>query len=153
MIAPVPWSKTVHRCQPTRGGAVPQMIFHPVLVVFLGAGLGGVVRHLVNLTIPRLLGVGFPFATLFINVTGSLLMGLLMGYFAFKDGESWTQSMRLFLTTGVLGGYTTFSTFSLDFLFLMERGDSGLALLYAAASIVFGFLGVFAGIWLVRTLT
>ncbi|MFG1417112.1 fluoride efflux transporter CrcB [Xanthobacter sp. V0B-10] len=127
--------------------------FHPVVVVFLGAGLGGVLRHLVNLTIPRLLGVGFPFATLLINVSGSLLMGLITGYLAFRDGEAWSQSLRLFLTTGVLGGYTTFSTFSLDFLFLMERGDTGLALLYASASVVFGFLGVFAGIWAVRILT
>ncbi len=127
--------------------------FHPVVVVFLGAGLGGVLRHLVNLTIPRLLGVGFPFATLLINVSGSLLMGLITGYLAFKDGEAWSQSLRLFLTTGVLGGYTTFSTFSLDFLFLMERGDTGLALLYAMASVAFGFLGVFAGIWAVRILT
>lgn len=127
--------------------------FHPVVVVFLGAGLGGVLRHLVNLTIPRLLGVGFPFATLLINVSGSLLMGLITGYLAFRDGEAWSQSLRLFLTTGVLGGYTTFSTFSLDFLFLMERGDTGLALLYASASVAFGFLGVFAGIWAVRILT
>ncbi|WP_454916120.1 fluoride efflux transporter CrcB [Xanthobacter sediminis] len=128
------------------------MILHPALVVFLGAGLGGVLRHLVNLAVPKLLGLGFPFATLFINVSGSLLMGLITGYLAFKDGEDWSQSLRLFLTTGVLGGYTTFSTFSLDFLFLMERGDSGLALLYAAASVMFGFLGMFAGVWAVRLL-
>lgn len=134
------------------GETVPSVMFHPALVVFLGAGLGGVLRHFANLTIPKLLGVGFPFATLVVNVTGSLLMGLLTGYLAFKDGEGWSQSVRLFLTTGMLGGYTTFSTFSLDFLFLMERGDSGLALLYAAASVIFGFLGVFAGISLVRML-
>lgn len=132
---------------------MPILTFHPALVVFFGAGLGGVLRHLVNVAVPKLLGVGFPFATLFINVSGSLLMGLITGYLAFKDDGGWTQSLRLFLTTGVLGGYTTFSTFSLDFLFLMERGDSGLAFLYAASSVVFGFLGVFGGIWLVRILT
>lgn len=135
------------------GEAVPSVMLHPVIVVFLGAGFGGVLRHLMNLSIPKLLGVGFPFATLIINVSGSLFMGLLTGYLAFKDGEGWGQSARLFLTTGMLGGYTTFSTFSLDFLFLMERGESGLALLYAAASVICGFLGVFAGISLVRMLT
>lgn len=132
---------------------MPPAFLHPVLVVFLGAGLGGVIRHLLNMGIPRLLGLGFPFATLFINVTGSLLMGLLTGYLAFRDGGAWNQSLRLFLTTGLLGGYTTFSTFSLDFLFLMERDQAGLALLYASASVAFGFLGVFAGISLVRALT
>ncbi|MFG1478851.1 fluoride efflux transporter CrcB [Xanthobacter sp. V4C-4] len=126
---------------------------HPVVVVFLGAGLGGVLRHLVNISLPKLLGTGFPFATFLINVSGCLLMGLITGYLAFRDGEAWSQSLRLFLTTGVLGGYTTFSTFSLDFLFLMERGDSGLALLYAAGSVAFGFIGVFAGISLMRMLT
>lgn len=132
---------------------MPSVIFHPVLLVFLGAGLGGVLRHLVNLTVPRLLGTGFPFATLLINISGSLLMGLLTGYLAFRDGEDWSQSLRLFLTTGVLGGYTTFSTFSLDVLFLMERGDIGLALLYALASVAFGFVGVFAGISLMRMIS
>lgn len=125
----------------------------PVLVVFLGAGLGGVVRHLVNMTVPKLLGVGFPFATFFINVSGSFLMGVMAGYLAFKDGEFWNQTMRLFLTTGILGGYTTFSTFSLDFLALVERDAYGAAALYATGSVVLSFAAVFAGIGLMRALT
>lgn len=124
----------------------------PVIVVFLGAGTGGVIRHLVNLTVPKLLGAGFPSATLFINITGSLLMGLIAGYLAFKDGEFWSQTLRLFLTTGILGGYTTFSTFSLDFAALMERGDILLALAYVAASVVLSLFAVFAGLAIVRAM-
>ncbi|MEP9356572.1 fluoride efflux transporter CrcB [Xanthobacter sp. KR7-65] len=124
----------------------------PALVVFIGAGLGGMIRHAMNLMVPKLLGTGFPAATFVINVSGSFLMGLIAGYFAFRDGEAWSQTARLFLTTGVLGGYTTFSTFSLDFLYLMERGDYGLALGYAAGSVALGFAGVYAGMMLVRSL-
>lgn len=125
----------------------------PALVVFLGAGLGGVVRHMVNMAVPKLLGMGFPFATFLINVSGSLIMGLMAGYLAFKDGETWTQPVRLFLTTGMLGGYTTFSTFSLDFLSLVERNAYGAAALYATGSVVLSFAAVFAGIGLMRALT
>ena len=126
---------------------------YPALIVFVGAGLGGVLRHLLNLTLPKLLGTGFPFATLVVNVSGSLLMGLIIGYLAFKDGEDWSQSLRLFLTTGILGGYTTFSTFSLDFFFLMERGDHALAAAYVVGSVVFAFAGVFAGMMVMRALS
>ncbi|QRG05015.1 fluoride efflux transporter CrcB [Xanthobacter dioxanivorans] len=125
---------------------------HPALIVFLGAGLGGVIRHLVNMTVPKLLGTGLPFATFFINVSGSFLMGLVVGYLAFKDGELWSQSLRLFLTTGILGGYTTFSTFSLEFFFLMERGSTGMALAYAGGSVLLGLAAVFAGMSLMRAL-
>jgi len=72
------------------------------LVVFLGGGLGAALRHGVNLASARLLGTGFNYATLFENVTGSVVMGLLVGYFAFKGGVP--QHWRLFLTTGILGG-------------------------------------------------
>lgn len=131
---------------------MPSLLLHPAFVVFVGAGLGGVLRHLINISVPRLLGTGFPFATFLINISGSFVMGLMIGYLAFKDGEFWNQTMRLFLTTGILGGYTTFSTFSLDFLLLMERGTYGLAFAYMAGSIVLAFAGVFAGIMLMRTL-
>lgn len=131
---------------------VPRFLMYPALVVFLGAGLGGVLRHLVNIAVPKLLGAAFPFATFFINVSGSFIMGLVVGYLAFKDGELWTQTLRLFLTTGILGGYTTFSTFSLDFFALIERGAHVPALAYAAGSVLLGFAGLFAGIALMRTL-
>ena len=90
------------------------------LIVFIGGGLGAALRHGVNVAVARMLGTGFNYATLLENVSGSLVMGLLVGYFAFKGGVS--QHWRLFLTTGVLGGYTTFSAFSLDTILLYERG-------------------------------
>jgi CrcB protein len=121
------------------------------LIVFLGGGVGAAMRHGVNLASARLLGTAFPYATLFENVSGSLVMGLLAGYFAFKGDIS--QGWRLFLTTGILGGYTTFSTFSLDTALLYERGELGLAALYVLASVAASIGGLFAGLALVRHLT
>src|SRR5581483_12484146 len=82
------------------------------LIVFLGGGIGAALRHGINVAFARLMGTGFPWSTLTINITGSLVMGIIAGYFAFKGDAS--QHWRLFLTTGILGGYTTFSAFSLD---------------------------------------
>ena len=118
------------------------------LIVFLGAGIGGALRHGVNVGAARLFGYGFPFGTLIVNVAGSFLMGLLAGYFAFKGDAS--QHWRLFLTTGILGGYTTFSTYSLDAALLYERGELGLAALYVAGSVALSIGGLFAGLALVR---
>jgi CrcB protein len=118
------------------------------LLVFLGGGLGAALRHGVNLASASLLGTRFPYATLFANVSGSFVMGLIAGYFAFKDGGS--QHWKLFLTTGVLGGYTTFSTFSLEAVVLYERSELGLAALYVIASVVLAIGGLFAGLLLVR---
>ena len=118
------------------------------LIVFLGGGLGAALRHGVNLLSARLLGTGFNYATLFENVSGSLVMGLLVGYFAFAGGAS--QHWRLFLTTGILGGYTTFSAFSLDSVLLYERGEIALAALYVVLSVVLSIGGLFAGLALVR---
>ena len=118
------------------------------LVVFLGGGIGAALRHGVNITMARLVGTAFPYATLFENVSGSFVMGLLAAYFAFK-GDA-TQTWRLFLTTGILGGYTTFSAFSLDTALLYERGELGLAALYVVASVALSIAGLFAGLGLVR---
>lgn len=118
------------------------------LIVFLGGGLGAALRHGVNLWAPRLLGGGFPYATLIVNFTGSLAMGLLAAWFAFK-GEA-PQAWRLFLMTGILGGYTTFSAFSLDVALLYERGEIGLAALYVLSSVALSIGGLFAGLALVR---
>jgi fluoride exporter len=118
------------------------------LIVFLGGGLGAALRHGVNLVVARLLGGGFNYATLFENVSGSFVMGLIVGYFAFKGGAS--QHWRLFLTTGILGGYTTFSAFSLDAMLLYERGELGLAALYVALSVALSIGGLMAGLALVR---
>ena len=118
------------------------------LIVFLGGGLGAALRHGVNLAVARVLGVGFNYATLFENVSGSLVMGLPVGYFAFKGGIP--QHWRMFLTTGILGGYTTFSAFSLDTMLLYERGELGLATLYVIASVALSIGGLAAGLALVR---
>ena len=118
------------------------------LIVFLGGGLGAALRHGVNLASARLLGTAFPYATLIENVSGSLVMGLLAAYFAFMGDAS--QHWRLFLTTGILGGYTTFSAFSLDAALLYERGAIGLAALYVLASVILSIGGLLAGLALVR---
>ncbi|HSX76382.1 MAG TPA: fluoride efflux transporter CrcB [Shinella sp.] len=114
------------------------------LIVFLGAGIGGAGRHGVNVLAARLFGTAFPAGTLAVNVLGCLVMGLVAGTFAFRGHLP--QEMRLFLATGVLGGFTTFSAFSLDAALLWERGEMGLAALYVGASVVFSLLAVAAGL-------
>ncbi|WP_291852511.1 fluoride efflux transporter CrcB [Bradyrhizobium sp.] len=118
------------------------------LLVFVGGGLGATLRHLVNLACARWIGAGFPWGTFLINISGSLAMGLVAGYLAFK-GEA-SQPWRLFVTTGILGGYTTFSAFSLDAALLYERGALGLAALYVLGSVVLSIAGLFGGLALVR---
>jgi CrcB protein len=118
------------------------------LLVFLGGGIGAALRHGVNLAVARVLGSSFNYATLFENVSGSLVMGLLVGYFAFEG--TIPQHWRLFLTTGILGGYTTFSAFSLDTILLYERGELGLAALYVIASVALSIGGLLAGLLLIR---
>jgi len=119
------------------------------VVVFLGAGVGGAMRHAMNIWIARLAGTHFPLHTLVINVTGSMVMGMVTAWFAMKGGA--TGHLRLFLATGVLGGYTTFSAFSLDAVLLWERHDYALAALYVGGSVVGSLLGLVVGLWLVRT--
>jgi CrcB protein len=121
------------------------------LLVFIGGGLGSSLRHTVNIVCPRLLGSAFPYHTFIINITGSIVMGLIAGYLAFK-GDA-TQPWRLFLMTGILGGYTTFSAFSLDAALLYERGAIGSALFYVLGSVVLSIAGLFAGLALVRHFT
>ncbi|HMJ43542.1 MAG TPA: fluoride efflux transporter CrcB [Pseudolabrys sp.] len=121
------------------------------ILVFLGGGLGSTLRHIVNMVSARFLGTAFPYHTFIINITGSTVMGLVAGYLAFKGGAS--QPWRLFLMTGILGGYTTFSAFSLDAALLYEKGELGLAVLYVVGSVVLSIVGLFAGLALVRHLT
>jgi CrcB protein len=121
------------------------------ILVFIGGGLGSTLRHTINMVSARLLGTAFPYHTFIINITGSTVMGLIAGYLAFKGGAS--QPWRLFLMTGILGGYTTFSAFSLDAALLYEKGEIGLALLYVVGSVALSIAGLFAGLALVRHLT
>ena len=120
------------------------------LVVFIGAGIGGSVRHGVNIWVARLLGTHFPAHTLIINVVGSLTMGLVAGWFAMKGCGA--GHMRLFLATGIRGGFTTFSAFSLDAVLLWERHEHMLAALYVGGSVAASIAGLLLGLWLMRTL-
>ena len=119
------------------------------LIVFIGAGIGGALRHGVNGAAARLLGTGFPWGTLAVNIAGSLIMGLLAGYFAFR-GEA-AQVWRLFFTTGILGGFTTFSAFSLDTALLYERGQMAPLAAYVAGSVLLSILAVFLGLAIMRS--
>lgn len=118
------------------------------LVVFLGAGIGGALRHGVNVSALRLLGSGYPFGTLAVNVIGSCVMGLGAAWFALRldPGQTW----RLFLMTGILGGFTTFSAFSLDTALLVERGAPLAAAGYVLFSVLGSIAALFLGLVLVR---
>jgi CrcB protein len=118
------------------------------LIVFLGAGIGGALRHGVNVGAVRLLGYNFPFGTLIVNVVGSFMMGLFAGYFAFRPGIG--QHVRLFLTTGILGGFTTFSAFSLDSALLIERHAYGAAVGYMVGSVAASVSALFFGLAMFR---
>jgi fluoride exporter len=119
------------------------------VVVFVGAGTGGMLRHFMNIWIARVAGAHFPYHTLAINITGSVVMGMVTAWFAMKGGM--TGHLRLFLATGILGGYTTFSAFSLDAILLWERHEHQLAALYVGGSVVGSLIGLAAGLWIVRT--
>ena len=121
------------------------------LVVFLGGGLGAALRHGVNRLAVAMFGHAFPAGTLIVNISGSLAMGLLIGALAAVPGGT-SHNLRLFLATGLLGGFTTFSAFSLDALTLWERGQAGAALAYVLASVVLSLLAVAAGFFLSRAL-
>lgn len=120
-----------------------------VLIIAAGGALGAAGRHLVGLAAFRLLGTGFPWGTLTVNVLGSLLMGVLIETLALKFSAP--AGVRLFLATGILGGFTTFSTFSLDVVILAERGQGALAAAYVMASLALSVGALFAGMWLIRT--
>ncbi|MEP2705864.1 MAG: fluoride efflux transporter CrcB [Roseibium sp.] len=120
-----------------------------LLLVMLGGGLGAGSRHLVSMITLRLFGAGFPVGTLAVNVVGSLAMGLFIGWLVRHEVGN-LQTLRYFVATGFLGGFTTFSAFSLDTAVLWERGDTQLALTYVLASVVLSIAGVFAGLMIMR---
>ncbi len=121
-------------------------------LVALGGAIGAACRHLLNIAVLRLFAPAFPYATLSANVLGGLLMGIAAGYFALRfDGGD--QGLRLFLTTGILGGFTTFSAFSLDALALWERGDVAAAAAYVLLSVILSIAALWAGLTIVRAVT
>ncbi len=122
-----------------------------VLIVALGGAIGAAARYLSGAWIIRVMGSGFPYGTMFVNVVGSFLMGLLAVYLMERMDGSWARYAP-FLMTGVLGGFTTFSAFSLDALFLMERGRMGAAALYMGGSVVLAIGALFLGMMIARAL-
>ncbi len=120
-------------------------------LVFLGGGIGAALRHGVNILSASLFGMSFPWGTFAINVIGSFLIGVAAAWFAFKSDAA-SQSLRLFLTTGILGGFTTFSAFSLDFALLAERGELTQGIAYVVGSVVLSLAAIFLGLFLVRSL-
>jgi len=121
-------------------------------LVFIGGGIGAASRHSVNVAAGRLIGLGFPWGTLIVNIAGSFAMGVIAGWFAFRSGVGLSQHARLFLTTGILGGFTTFSAFSLDAVLLWERGATGAAIAYVSGSVAVSIVALVAGLALVRAL-
>ena len=126
------------------------MGYYGFLLVFIGGGIGSALRHGSALVAARWFGTGRPYGTLFVNIFGSFVMGLITEYWALKSGLP--QPVRLFLTTGIIGGFTTFSTFSLDTAVLWERGQSLATLAYVLGSVVVSISALFAGLAVVRTL-
>ncbi|MEO7410562.1 MAG: fluoride efflux transporter CrcB [Sphingomicrobium sp.] len=121
------------------------------LAVFVGGGLGATLRHAVNRMSLAYLGPSVPYGTLIVNVVGGLLMGMLAEFFLAKGGGS--QEIRLFLTTGFLGGFTTFSAFSLDAALLWQKGDYVVLAAYVVGSVLLSIGALFVGMATVRGLT
>jgi len=116
---------------------------------FFGAGIGGMLRLAANRA-GILLSLSVPWSTLFVNVSGCLAIGLIAGWFALRGQAG--QTLRLFLTTGVLGGYTTFSAFALDTALLWERGQVWRSAFYVLSSVLLSIAGAFLGLAIIRQL-
>ncbi|MBZ9810816.1 fluoride efflux transporter CrcB [Mesorhizobium sp. BR1-1-9] len=120
-----------------------------LLLVAAGGGIGAGIRHLTNMGALRLVGPNYPWGTMAINIVGSFAMGLFIATLARRGGSN---EVRLFVATGILGGFTTFSAFSLDFATLWERGAILPAFGYALASVIGAIIALFLGLWLARSL-
>lgn len=119
------------------------MLFNMMLVA-CGGAIGSVLRYLAAVAGTRWLGPEWPYGTFFVNITGALAMGLVVEAIGRRFNAS--NELRLFVATGILGGYTTFSTFSLDASAIWERGDGIGAFFYVAASVLVGIAALFAGL-------
>jgi len=124
------------RASPQEGAMIQTLI-----QVAIGGALGASARYMTNVAVMRLIGPGFPWGTVAVNIVGSFLMGVIVVVLAHREG------MRLapFLMTGLLGGFTTFSAFSLDALTIWERGQIGVAASYVLGSVIFSLAGIVAG--------
>lgn len=121
-----------------------------ILLVAVGGAIGSVARYLVGLWATRLAGPNFPWGTLTVNVVGAFAIGLLVEMVARRFDAS--TEIRAFIVTGILGGFTTWSSFTLDTMVLFERGEIGLSALYLLASLLVSFAAIFAGLALGRAL-
>lgn len=119
-----------------------------ILAIFAGGGIGAVIRHYAVVGTTRIFGDAFPYGTLAVNVIGSLLIGVIIEGVALKWDVS--LEMRALMVTGFLGGFTTFSAFSLDFFRLFESGQMHQAFSYAVISVLLSLAAVFAGVYLTR---
>lgn len=121
----------------------------PWLAVAAGGALGAVARYAMAGIVQRAAGGAFPWGTLAVNILGALLMGAIVE----GSARLWSMpaDLKLFLTTGVLGGFTTFSAFSLETALMIEKGDWATAIAYIAASVTLTVLFLFCGMWLVRS--
>lgn len=122
----------------------------PLLLVMMGGAIGAGFRYIVGAIVLRQLGPGFPWGTWIINLLGSLLMGVLAGVLVRQSAGG--EPLRLFVGVGILGGFTTFSAFSLETFTMLQRGDHSMALAYALSSVVGGVLLLGAGVTLTRAL-
>ena len=118
-----------------------------ILYVFLGGGLGSIFRYLISIYCIKIWGLQFPFGTLIVNAVGSFFIGLIWGM---MDLSEWKTETKLFLIAGFLGGFTTFSTFSVETMYLFKSAQYKLAVLNILANNVVGLLLVFAGYFLGR---
>ena len=119
----------------------------PLILVAIGGAVGACLRYLVGRWALVSLGAGLPFGTWTVNITGSFAMGLLAGWLTRIDGS---DELRLLLGVGVLGGFTTFSAFSLEVFTMINRNEIGLAAAYAVSSVTGSVLALMTGVWLAR---
>ena len=122
---------------------------YPIVLVGLGGAIGSIARYLGGVVVGRVWASSFPLATMLVNIAGSLIMGLFIGWLA-RTTPAWQADARLFVAVGVLGGYTTLSSFSLDTVLLIERGALWQAALYVAGSVVISIGALFAGLLVTR---
>jgi CrcB protein len=122
---------------------------NPYLLVAVGGALGSVARYGAGVLVGRAWGSDFPLGTMLINIVGSLIMGLLVGYLT-RFTPPWQAEARLFVAVGILGGFTTFSSFSLDTIAMMERGDVGEAIAYVLICVLVGVAALYGALILMR---
>jgi CrcB protein len=122
---------------------------YPYLLVGIGGALGSIGRYGAGVLVGRVWPSSFPLGTMLVNISGSLLMGLFIGYLA-RTTPAWQADARLFVAVGVLGGFTTFSAFSLDAIALIERGEFWQASLYVLGSVAVAILALYLGLVISR---